>query len=467
MRRFPKKAALTGSALFLLFSSGNIENPINPTSAHEPTPASAPAKLSPEQNYILVGGPNKLFLNQEGLPLKYATEDGKEIFFDIGEMRNAKAQAISSGEPEVAALITDHSKSIQHDGYNMHSIEHPEVPDLPDDVLSEKELNNKGVGIVQADNTNFYIREGAFAKGGPLEAFNSTGRKLTIVLVNAPVLSEYLLDDPKYTEFIKFLPEEVRKKESIDEYRARKINSLKDELNLSRIKKQAESSGSNNTILDIKYALRQYKDMTNEEILLEMALDSTNIEGKYSPILIETVSQSSGSEITRKRSVDNSVIFIAVGGSKIGQNNKVVYFTPDGKLRSFTSSGAGYNKDNSPNQIQTHPNPKRFTILSGGPTNSRSYVYGGVTAGQRARHEFGHDKLVAQEFLKGNEPDYSEYNADVIAMEGIESACETWEKSGFTDNSGFHFVFSLPPEQGGGYILTKNRQSNPNTPSGS
>lgn len=93
-----------------------------------------------------------------------------------------------------------------------------------------------------------------------------------------------------------------------------------------------------------------------------------------------------------------------------------------------------------------------FTDAS--PDKPESYPYGAQTAGLTLRHESAHDEFIAQKFMKGEAPHYSEYDTDMKAMETIRNAWERWERSEFTDNSGYYFIFSLPE---GGYILTENK----------
>lgn len=468
----------------LLMSSGNIDNPNVPPPSHiaEPSPVSAPLpdfvsseKSFLENNYINAGGGHRVYLNREGIPLKYTVEGGKEVILDLKTMKKMRDKAISSGEREIVTMILDdpHETGIIYPP----SVEHPETRHLPDDVLSDEELNNRGIEIIQSRYTSLYIREGAFDENGPLVNFNSTGRNIRIVLVDGPTVSQYFMKDDKYAKVRDLVPSIDEEKKSIKTYRKERIESLEKQLTLQpRDMRDGfmmpdvysdyykddyyNSELFRSGLKNIKELIAAYKNMKDEDVLRikKTSNPSADALGLYDVRLHKSVSISS-SGIKTNRYV-NPTIFLAVGGSDYKQAN-VVFFGPDGKIHSYATNFQFGTGNITPKEKDTHPNPADFLVNPEATSdNPKSYPYAGQTAGQSLEHELEHDELIGQNFIEGKELDYSEYNTDVGAMKRIREAWEKWEKSGFTDNSGYHFVFSLP---GGGYILTENKSSSDST----
>jgi hypothetical protein len=145
-------------------------------------------------------------------------------------------------------------------------------------------------------------------------------------------------------------------------------------------------------------------------------------------------------------------IFVAVGGYKDEKlSMKAAYFDSDGN---FCSKQVTYDKATPAflDNTQSCPDPNDFTFHPE-VSSPNDYPYGAQTVGQTVEHETRHDVKDAQAINEGKTPDVFEYNTDMEAMQYIREAREKLEKSG--DDSGYPFVFSLPKEQGGGYILTK------------
>lgn len=99
----------------------------------------------------------------------------------------------------------------------------------------------------------------------------------------------------------------------------------------------------------------------------------------------------------------------------------------------------------------SHPDPADFVKFPVSPNDPSAYPYGAQAIGQALLHEIAHDELIAQRQLKGLPKNRSEYDADIRAMERIRDGWEKWKNSGFIDDSGYFFIFSL---REGGYILT-------------
>ena len=108
----------------------------------------------------------------------------------------------------------------------------------------------------------------------------------------------------------------------------------------------------------------------------------------------------------------------------------MVFFGPDGKIHTYSTTFRFGPGSITPKGKDSHPNPADFLVNPKATSDDpKSYPYSGQTAGQSLRHELEHDLLIKQNFIEGKGLDYSEYNTDVGAMNGIQEAWEKWEKS--------------------------------------
>ena len=452
IKRLAIKAVLTASAFSIIISSGcgnkeqqNSPTPLTPTPISTPlapeatktpeptlTPKPAETMQEPQYEYEHRLGLKVAFDKKNGLPAKYIFEDGREVKFDMEEVGKIREKALSSGESEIVSMVLlDNAIQNPKTSYlmrdNNYSLDHPKTAELPKDVLSEDELMDRGVTVFQAENiTNFYIRKGAFEEGAILANFNHTGKELKILILDGSVIDPKYLNDPKYQDAINKIPEENR---SVKDRRDYMIKNAGWNLEGMRraIKKLKESNKTidpyyEESIFEQKKIEYRYKNlMTDDQILKEYF--SENAQGLHSP------------------SKDNKTIFLSLGGRNF--NYVTIYIDPDGfgRIQSKTSSGSAGRVE----QKQTYPNPQDFQINpTASPNNTLSYPYAAVTPGLVARHELVHTE--------------SEYETDMKAMQSIRDAWDKWVESGYKDNTGYHFVFRLPPEAGGGYILTRGKK---------
>lgn len=405
---------------------------ITPKSVVTPTETPRPQE---QYDYAHVLGVEVAF-NRERLPVKYTLPDGKEVVLDKEEVKRARDKAVGSGEPEIVTMILLDNATQESNNTNYeYSLEYPKTSILPKDVLSEDELKSRGVTILQNNGTNLFIRKGAFEKGGLLEYLNNTKRELSIVLLNNLTVSEQYLNDPKYTDIIKSIPRQFL---TVENFKESTITDTQKELEYSylmreKFLKEDPAHALENYrkyILGLKAKIYKYKNLlTNDQIANE---ETPGFSGSHSFYK------------------DNTILFIFLSKVKHNYNFVTIYINPDGSANS-----AGYTSNNLslfPNPNQTHPNPNDFPFDAlASPSNPRSYPYGGQTPGLVVRHEVAHDKLRVQRLNKGEQVDESsEYDTDMKAMEGIKNAWEKWRSSGYKDDSGYYFAFSLPA---GGYIL--------------
>ncbi len=386
---------------------------------------------TPEKIYPIIG--YKVFIDAEGLPYKYVEPAGSEVPFDLKSVRSAQERAQKLGEPELVGLISvppssDISTAISY------SPDHPETPKLPDDVLTEAELEERGVKIIQADNTTLSIRKGAFEVGGPVAQFDGS-RKLIIAVLDAPAVLYSAAKDSKYDKVRKLLHE---KEIYVNNYRWLRISQIEEAMSDFRDAVNKKSPESQSTILGFKVMEYEYRNTkTDEEILLEANVDVAEAAGQY--------------YAPNKSGIGNTaVIFIAAGKYTRSEGLIRIYFDASGScVVDRTENSEFFGSDYSPQASQTYPDPLNFRLnKKASESNPESYPYGAQTAGQALHHELEHDELITE----GDPPNFSEYRTDMNAMEEIRSAWYTWVESGHKDNSGYPFVFSLKDS---GFILTK------------
>lgn len=478
-----QKTAVTASGLFLLVSSGcgNVENttiptPIDdgvtvtvtranptpepdtegvtvkitraPTITPEPTPTQKPPE--PENEYKTFDS-IKVAIDKDGLPVSYLPPDGKEIKFDKVEMQNLKDRAILNKEPEIITIIDlPASKSFNPEtNLTDYTEMHPRVLELPKDVLSNEELQKRGVTIVQSDKTNLYIRSSAFEPNGPLADFNyPPQKKLTVVLIDGPIVSRDFIDSNQ--PFARLLPLSDTDAKG---YRSKKIAQAEEQLKRFR----ASSSTQPDELLWLKAQIYKYqKLLTDKEIAAEITLTrEEDISGdKIGQHIYEyDYERDSNENPISSTPTKRTTIFLAVGENQSTNEREVLAFDRNGKLinNRFRTQLTVY--DRSPQPKETHPNPSDIELKG---ENPEGYLYEPSGVGFASEHEVGHHKA-------NLERNNSERNADMYAMNTIRKAWEAWRESGYKNNRMYPFAFSLSPEKGGGYILTEHKQPNPNT----
>ena len=434
-----KKAALTACGLYLLISSGcgNIESPITSTSS----PSALESQKPPNYEYLSFGNISvdeyiKVAVDKQGVPIKYVLADGTEVIFDRDEIRKIRKKAVSSNQPMIVKIIPINGT---HRGEKMYSKEHPKTTELPEDVLSEEVLEKRGVRIVQTGNKKLFIREGAFANGAPLADFNNTGRKLTIILVDREEvnLEYYKLSNSEYEHIPEYLEIDM------DKYKENKTASFKEAIHTFL----TEGQYSHNTqrprgdeyIIWLETELYKLEE-ASRIAFIDDALNENAQINLYPAFYLE------GHDAKIVLAVGEPTEFVSF------------YFDSNGNFKHYFYDNFNVNRLPFSKYEESHPSPSDATLTPlaryGVPQEMGSYLYQKSHFGFKLRHEIAHDK--------GGEGGESEYYTDVKAMKGLATAWEMWEKSGFTDNSGYYFVFTLP---GGGYILTEKPSSSLTAPS--
>jgi len=401
-------------------------------------------------DYIYASGLIRIAIDKEGLPVSYLSPDGKEIGFDRAEIQKLKEKAVANKEPEVITILSlPASKNVDPTYLTSYTDKHPRVLELPKDVLSNEELQKRGVIIVQSPKTNLYIRESAFGENGPLADFNDAAqKKLTIVLIDGPIVSRGFIDDLNQPFVRLLLPSTI----DVSGYRSKKIAFAEEQLKMGRT-----STSTDDELLWLKAQLYKYqktlndKEVAVETILTEQGQNDTDMIGRH--IYEYDYERDSNDRQISSTLNKRTTIFLAVGENKSINQREVLGFDRNGKFinRPVWTQLELY--DRGPQPKETYPNPSDIKLNLNNPYG---YLYEPNGLGFTLEHEIGHYRAN----LKGEN---SEKNADTYAMDTISNAWKVWEKSGYTDNSKYPFVFSLRPEQGGGYILTGGVEMNKNT----
>lgn len=412
---------------------------------------------------IVTPNGTRIILNDENLPIKCIAIDHKVTNFNLRDVKNIRANAMSLGEagllivsklPQISTPIID--DEIRPPLPLENFLSHPETHSIPKDVLPTQELNERGIKIIQADATNLFIRGGAFENGEPLSAFNKNGGKeLIIVLLDSPFISGESLKDPRYDSIRDLVsPNSVNFKDIIEEYRKQRITELTS--GVERMYQFLYSHRDGQMFPPEVHDVRIYDGLTlAESNLLKAQRDLFVFKNNLlsnTEILSQMMATGHGPEVKGWYFPPNegrTLILLAVGNNLPTSNAEMLYFTPSGEL-TYDTGNMLPNVEITPSNVepyQTYPDPKDFPMNpSSSSKNPNSYPYGALTPGLALIHELMHNKLIK-----------SEYDADMMAMEYMRKAYTTWYYN--QDNSGYHFVFSLPA---GGYILTKSKPRNQN-----
>jgi hypothetical protein len=406
----------------------------------------------------------KVGIDAEGLPVKSILPSGEEVRIAVAKSREARERAKHTQEPELCEIVKvplspeerierENRWALPHE----FSEAHPEVEKLPEDILSEEELKEKGVTVVPTGKVQLHIRRDAFNEGGPLHVLNNSEVDMTIVLVDGPVVTSGYLNDPAHKPFQHLLGARDSK---IVEYRQRKIEEMKNST--------AGRAGYEhyfgeflagrgeypdfyaNILLDAKAQVPLWeKYMSDEEAYMYMLSSDETKYGaglyyRHGPI---------------PQHPEDVVLFVSAGSSNFTSDLAYLYFDHEDKLKvrtrplelrntNYVEQKSPLVWDFTPNSSQTHPDPETFHLNpDASPSNPNSYPYAGQTPGLVLRHEIGHHEL---NFKDPAHPNTSEYDTDMRAMRGIREAWERWTASGYKDDLGYNFVFKTPK----GIILT-------------
>ncbi len=432
---------LAYSAFFSACEAGDSAAGPEPVpSATMPAELPTPFNVGPdyEAKSVLAHDGFKVHLNSDGLPVRWIDWHGNPHEFDLGAMRTLKEKAIVSGEPEIIELIPFEAEVKTSSTSSHFEKAHPILKELPDDVMSDEELEARGVKIVQADRTKFYIRKGAFEDGQPLAGVrkNDPNRTLTIVLFDGDFVSPYYMQDERYLPYANSLP-----RPTVDalHFRSDKIEGTKKILDELRVSPGVFREKKADLILAEKSKLFHYMYLAGDsELLEEAAFDLARGVNETAP---------GGAYATTLG--NDAIIYLAVG-TNLDKQSKYsrLYFDPAGNVVADGYTRVGTQKLHYFQQKDSFPDPELFMRNILATCENGGYLFGAQSVGNTLRHELHHEKSIGQ---AGTLKD-CEATIDKDAMEEIGNASDRWEGSGYQDNLGYPYVFSSP--DGDGYHLT-------------
>ena len=344
----------------------------------------------------------------------------------------AKGEALEKRESKIAFVISsgegqpqDTYPSIPQEEFIKES-EHRVLRTVPDDVVFDDQLAGRGIKIIQSVNRQLYIREGAFSAGGPLEGHGSPSDRLTIALVDGPIIAGNMLD-PRYDLVRDTLDDPIN---VVSQFRAKKLESLNQTLQGKRrdlalaleSRDQAKQKAALDSKLQTKIDYYLYKNIYSPK---DIAYNLREFSGLYVP-------NAKLADGTR-----SSVVFATVSDGTWADGFSVIYYDEKGALdaidvwRDHTLIVTGLDT------FQSCPNPNNYKLNEQASKSvPGSYPYGAQSAGFVLRHEISHDLLISQRYPS----DHSEYDTDMEAYSQIKSAWDRWVSSDYTDDSGYFYA---------------------------
>lgn len=394
------------------------------------------------------------------LPVSYKTYDGVVHKIDEVRMKDAIVAAERSGEPELLELI---KLPLESEKEHIVDIEkHPTFTELPSTALSPEQLKERGVEIYQTKDTELYFNKAAFEEGGPLAAFNNTGRKLRVVLVDAAVTSTDGLNNGPYPEDVKKLL--VEKQESIEKFRQDELQEWKQRLEKTKqelvVAQQSQNKAKIESQLEfiasIKYQILTLEKASTDELIVMRSGGGTDAVGLYMhppvyPSLVEAYRKAG------KPFIDDTpaTIFISVGK----ELPPSIIFTafPDGTVHTNVNMRMGLTSNRKPGLQGSFMNPYEIKPKQTDPSNMREYAVGTIVdASFVLAHEIGHDMGMAQKPIKGEGLDAHEAFADHAGLDMLKPGWDKWEKSGYKDTSGAIFTWKIKNRKTGQWQYTMN-----------
>lgn len=414
------------------------------------TSATSPSKEISKE----VGGITFTF-DSEGIPKYYVDLQGHVQSFDKKQMLALQSRAKTEGVMEVVRAFR--GKETDTANLNTKSFEYsqvkPETTELPKDTLTESELKERGITIVQSTNgTELMLRSGAFEKGELLEGYEKGASKnLTIVLVPGPIIWTGYMKDPRYQPYIRYigssdLPLEKLKNKnfSLIEF---DINTATDKIKLIReqlTQKNENTDRLNKELINAQQELRIYKE--NYRLHFDAFSEDDWVLEFYNKA-------SSGLQIGGT----DPIIFASVGGETTGKTVEYLELVVDetGEFKVLTRIEVQPSIDFEPRISQTYPDKNSYKYnLSVSPDDTQSYPYGAFSAQQLLSHELTHNwenneywRMFREKAGKTTKEDvnqyllHNEYRTDTRSRDVSVRRSENWINSGYTDNSKQYIVF--------------------------
>lgn len=441
--------------------------PSSPTSSPEPpkstpSPTPDPPELGTSQSHTLGVTIN---YDPSQQPISYEV-NGQVFNIDQAELARLRASAIEEGLPKLVFVAEPRNGSDTNSGVSTSTFEpstdRPATTELPADVFSPEQLASMGITIIQGDDVRLHLRAGAFEPDGLLYGYQVGGdRQLTVVLVDGPTVSGAYMTDSKYDS----VRDAVGSIDvDIETYRQDQIAHYQDwNIGLQAELTQYRNAGNTDLAAEVEYYM--VVNLTKIQALQEASSESLAIAAG--------MTEFAGLYVYGEHS---DTIYIAAGqsGDMVDRGGLQVFMYVDSSGNIQVDNNAslgGRGVSFIPQENQTYPRPSDFIWRGGGsppssyplPRDSSPlpplelwnvYPFAAQNLSNLTRHEFVH--MTNYLFPNPWDPNYwrrsHEWSTDMEAMGTIQAAYQRWVESGFTDNSGYYFVF----ERADGTIILGN-----------
>ncbi len=444
-RQFLEMAANAVGAALVASACGRIPGSSAPVKDTPPTPKAISKTVPPtrsegiSQNSITTKEGDTIWLDNEGIPVQGKTTNGEEFSFNTDVVKGVRETALSTKEPEIVQLISVPSSGppFLKESQPPKSLEkHQPVKDKPSDVVPFDELQEKyGVKIIQGTGTILYVRRNAFEPDGVFDFLKRKNRELIIAIMPGPfVMRRYCLDS-KYDSVRNYLPRDLVLVSHPELGGYTEIaEDYSDELAANMLKLEIENTEKH--LADEKQKSSSVRD---DERLLRLKFELTCLKTYVTPddlalFFSKDVKDRKLAAGMHTRFQNTDIIFVAVG-TKPRKDVLMTYFDAIGKghveripqLYNYPTREIGlmpWESFPDPTDIEAVPflGPGgRFALFSTPPLN--------------LLHEIGHAEL-------GQAEDWAD--TDMIWI--LERAFKT---------NKYPFVWELPKDQGGGYIISQ------------
>jgi len=411
-------------------------------------------------------GEVKVSYNVKDLPVMFTFSDGQELYPDQQKVEELKKKAQAEGQPQlidVAVVKTDYRYRGSNKDLDAPSIplsisgfedKNPILQELPSDVLTDIELKEKNIAIIQGGESKLYLRPSIFNKNEALEAMNpqteinaagdeklvTKQKSLTIIVTETFGLFKQLMTGEAKTitdkqDWFPTFPQDI-----IDSYVQLEIGRLNKQISslekkIEKAKDQEAKMELEQQVMDIQPILAAFSEGKFPiQQLIGGAIENSSYLDFPEKVKKEI---KVGGYWTRNKDGDNYIYFLTCSMS----SNIVygIYLDKDGNVQvnpQITYYGGEKGSGVPPNS----------NYLSC-PTPGHYLSPGGSSILEILKHETYHF------YNSSHNLPNSEDDTNMRTLWDIKAASDTFENSDYKDSSEYSLVLTLPNWLGKGYIL--------------
>lgn len=382
-----------------------------------------------------------------------------EVNFSIDPAKAEKARerAIKEGTYQVVDVFTDRRESYsayQFGAYGLNqeyldNKNHPFLTELPDDVLSEEELAERGVEIIQGNQAKLFIRSGAFREGQVLEGYSKDGRKLRIVNIESIALFRQGIPEGKYQDVRHIIPEFPKDalREAIELKAEFHLNEAKKEAMLLQGQNPIEShTAEENYMSNLVLAEATKRGKVKDRELISFALENLRQEIDL-PHYAQDILHMGGFYLPLS---GYDYIFINTNSTTLNYYHALIV-KPDGSF-DYVRTGESFGRPFLQKGVKASIPDSNDSYWVDEEGKKRGYIRYPMNAGQIFHHEAVHAhgnrgpgivRFVNKSIFIVN-PAREEHLTDKETIEREELARRKWETG---DDSDLHFLYQVPSWQ--------------------